>query len=373
MSTTITIPSGRMAFVAECLGLMVHDVRCAADALARVAVARGMSDGTAMYTDVYIERARIDHLRHALLNRAQTLEYLAMTMDSREFDRAAIVAAPALAVSSGGLLGMGSALGLVQSTAAVTGLRHVANATRGFLPHAAPTVPVVVVTAERALDVQPPTTIHERIARLPSGSERIRIDKYGSGDAAQYEVFISGTDSLTDAANPFDMSQNVALVATDRSASLEAVAAALRRAGATPDSPLVVTGHSQGGLVALALASSGRWNVTGVITAGTPVELVPIPDGVPMIHLEHLEDPVAALAGHPGAERGETWLSPAPYGERLMDAHAAVTYGESSKVLDSTPSPFVQKVTAEWQIYGRGTATWYSATNVTGASRWGAE
>ena len=371
--TTVTIPRGQMAFVAECLGLMVHDIRRAAEALSGTAFASGMSDGTALYTATFVERARIEFLRDSLLDRAQTLEHLAMTMDSREFDRAALAAASSLSGSGPGIVGLGMAMGVVQSIAAVTGLRHVANSAQGLMPRGPVTVPVVVVNAERSLEVQPPTTIHERIARLPSGAERIRIEKYGSGDTAQFEVFISGTDSLLNPDNPFDMSQNLALATTDRSASLEAVAAALRRAGATSDSPLVVTGHSQGGLVALALASSERWNVTGIITAGTPVEVVTIPEGIPMIHLEHLEDPVAALAGHPSSDRGETWLSPAPYGERLMDAHAAVTYGESSRVLDSAPSPFVQKVTAEWQIYGRGTATWYSATNVSGASRSGAE
>src|SRR5262249_49728147 len=59
---------------------------------------------------------------------------------------------------------------------------------------------------------------------------------------------------------------------------------AMRRAGIGPNDPVMLVGHSQGGIVAAraaeAWAASGEFTVTHVVTAGSPVGRIPVPDGV---------------------------------------------------------------------------------------------
>ncbi|MEY4457982.1 MAG: hypothetical protein RIS25_575 [Actinomycetota bacterium] len=363
--TVVVVGRSRLSFTTECVTGIVAELRMALREISRAQIRTGGVYAAAHYTADWRFTGRLNTVATEIADSIAVLENMAMAMDSREFDRVAALRSHSVPIPTVWPVALGALVLAGTSREAITGLRHVSSAVMPLIPHTDSVPGVVDVTETSSVEVLPPRNLADRVARIPTGDERIRIEQYGSGETAEFEVYIAGTDAVVDPTKPFAMNSNISLAVSQESDSVTAVTQALRRAGVGPENPIIMTGHSQGGLVAVALANSDVWNVRGIVTAGTPLELLPAPHGVPMIHLEHVEDPVVALGGHPGQGRGETWLAPSPAGERLMGAHAAAGYVVTAREVDSHPSEFVDTVLRRWQGYGRGTATLYSAVNRT--------
>ncbi len=118
-----------------------------------------------------------------------------------------------------------------------------------------------------------------------------------------YIVDIPGTKTW-DAPGPNaaldDLGTDIHGIAGDPTARESAVADALRRAGVSPADPVMLVGHSQGGLVAAQAAhdtttGSFHFNVTHVFAVGSPVARVDIPPGIQMLSLENRFDVVPRL------------------------------------------------------------------------------
>lgn len=96
-----------------------------------------------------------------------------------------------------------------------------------------------------------------------------------------------------------DMGVNIDAMAGNETVLQEGVEEALRRAGVPSDAPVMLVGHSQGGIVAARAAAdfvdNGQYNVTHVVTAGSPVGGIRIPDNVQMLSLENSGDIVPHL------------------------------------------------------------------------------
>ena len=145
----------------------------------------------------------------------------------------------------------------------------------------------------------------ERLSKIPQpetapGGAQIRIDTVTSvGSPPRFEVYLGGTVDFRPMAaeDAFDLTSNVTGVAGLPAGSLRAVQEALAQAGVTSTSEVTFTGHSQGGLLAAVLATSGDYNVQGVVTVGAPAGNVQIPAGIPAVIIEHTDDLVPALGG----------------------------------------------------------------------------
>jgi pimeloyl-ACP methyl ester carboxylesterase len=79
-------------------------------------------------------------------------------------------------------------------------------------------------------------------------------------------------------------------------------------AGVTPgQEPVMLSGHSQGGLLAAALAATPRFRrrfrVTHVVAAGAPIGRAAVPASVRVLALEHRRDPVPRLDQRPDPDR----------------------------------------------------------------------
>jgi hypothetical protein len=144
-----------------------------------------------------------------------------------------------------------------------------------------------------------PSSVAERVQRIPDASAPVRIERYEGPEGARFEVYIAGTDSAASlgGAQPWDMASNVALVAGQDASSMQAVRSALAAAGATADSSVVFTGYSQGGAIATRLAESGEWATSGLVTVGSPSGDLPVLGDYPAIVVEHREDLVPGLSG----------------------------------------------------------------------------
>jgi len=226
---------------------------------------------------------------------------------------------------------------------------------------AAPHFEPMTVT-KREGPVPPPRNLVDRSMRIPTGDNQVRIDRFDSDGLTRFEVYIAGTDFSTGPHNPWWAGSNIDFLRTGQSRSLSATETALREAGVTHATPLVITGHSQGGLIGMALANSGRFTVDAVFTIGTPVGVVADSPGVPTVHVVHPEDPVPALGGGIRSTTGTTWfVHPDP---RVLgvDAHRAENYLSSSEAVVTLGDSALQTLESRIHSPSVGAATWFRAT-----------
>lgn len=260
------------------------------------------------------------------------------------------VAAGALGVPfSADLLLGDSGLGVVGVSSTAAAVLVLARS-RGFFREGPVTVaPVGVPSA-----VPAPTGVGDLAGRIPKAVARqpqVRIEKYGTTEHPSWAVYVGGTVDWKAVATdePWDLTANVAAVAEQNAGSLQAVMQSMRAAGIEPDAPVVITGHSQGGLVATQVAAAGEFAVRAVATFGAPESRVSVPPGVATLTVEHTDDLVTALGGASLIDskdrvtvRREAFTSePVPTGD-VLPAHHLNTYRETAALVDASPEETVQ-------------------------------
>jgi hypothetical protein len=171
---------------------------------------------------------------------------------------------------------------------------------------------------------RPAADLGELVARVPSsnhGSPRVHVERIDGDDGRRrWVVSVPGTASwsLVSGRTPFDLTGDLRLMAGDRSSGMAGVVEAMRAVGVRKGEPVMLVGHSQGGLIAAAVASDPavrrEFTVSRVLTTGAPIGSMPIPDDVQVLSLEHREDLVPRLDGAVNHDR-PNWVTvsaPAP-------------------------------------------------------------
>jgi pimeloyl-ACP methyl ester carboxylesterase len=129
--------------------------------------------------------------------------------------------------------------------------------------------------------------IDVRILYRPDGSRAAVVDIPGTK---------TWTTGGTDVA---DLTTNCRAIAGRETAYERGVLLAMERAGITPDVPVLLIGHSEGGMVAVnaALHADGRFRITHVVTAGAPVgdTVGAVPRDVRVLAVENEHDAVPHL------------------------------------------------------------------------------
>lgn len=137
-------------------------------------------------------------------------------------------------------------------------------------------------------------------AGTEDGAVRIVQVEQPDGSFA-YTVNIPGTENwgVTGGGQGRDLTSNLMVMAGQSSSAQEAVILAMQRAGIPPGAPVMLTGHSQGGMLAVALASDpsfmANYNVTNVMTVGSPVDGAGIDPRVNVLEVQHEGDLVPQL------------------------------------------------------------------------------
>lgn len=247
-------------------------------------------------------------------------------------------------------------------------VRPVAHGIIDVIPRGAPTRDGVVVSALAAELTNPPQSLRDRVSRIPSGDVHIRIERYHEDGGNRFEVYLSGTNFAGNAADPWNVAANVDLATTGSSPSLAAVRTAMESAGITRSTPVVITGHSQGGLIALAVAAKREFDVEAIITVGTPVGVVPDVSDIPIVHIIHPEDPVPAAGGLIDP-RSSTWVIPVDGDKRLFEAHHKDAYTQSAATLDDATEDRLDALRQAIQASGVGVGRNYLAVATNGESR----
>ncbi|MBM6698850.1 alpha/beta fold hydrolase [Bifidobacterium pullorum subsp. saeculare] len=174
----------------------------------------------------------------------------------------------------------------------------------------------------------------------------IAVQRYRQPDgSSSWLVTIPGTDGKAN--SPFGWPQNVELMSSDaerrrQADSARMVVEAMEMAGIPDDEPVALIGHSQGGIVAAAVAAdqADRFDIRHVVTAGSPVANHPIPDKTWVTSIEIDDELVAALDGAQNPVT-DTWLtvrgttSPAP--AEAAGPSDATPYGAAPTPYDAAP------------------------------------
>jgi hypothetical protein len=111
----------------------------------------------------------------------------------------------------------------------------------------------------------------------------------GPDGTVRFVVQLPGTESwaLTPDSTARDLSTNLHTMAGGSTVYMRGIEAAMAQAGIPPGAPVMLVGHSQGGMTAAALAADPafrrRFNVTQVVTAGAPIARFDVPAGVQVL------------------------------------------------------------------------------------------
>ncbi|WP_175957348.1 alpha/beta hydrolase [Schaalia sp. Marseille-Q2122] len=177
--------------------------------------------------------------------------------------------------------------------------------------------------------------------------QTLKITRVGEGEKRRWLISMPGTESVDPIsnANPADTEANIRevlnLPSSMRGGLLKALHDAMARDGIAPEDvvrePVMICGHSQGGMVGTALATAPPEtlgiNVKALLTLGTPSRRLRIRDDVTMIAVAHDQDIVPSIDGT-SARVPDHRVS---VGRRLVRprkgplyyAHASVTYTET--------------------------------------------
>ncbi|HEV2885645.1 MAG TPA: hypothetical protein VGX49_01930 [Jatrophihabitans sp.] len=141
-----------------------------------------------------------------------------------------------------------------------------------------------------------------------------------------------------------DFGTNLRALANRSSVYERGVLQALRQAGVTPDEPIMLVGHSQGGLIAARLAgqlqAGSGFMVTHLVTTGSPVGLARVPRSVSVLSLQNQGDVVPELDGADNPRRGN-WITvrTAHGNDSLIGKHSLESYLAGARDLDASTDP----------------------------------
>ena len=168
------------------------------------------------------------------------------------------------------------------------------------------------------------------------------------GRPRAWVVELPGTQDwdLQAGSNPLDLSGNLQTIAGGTSAYQQAVVSALR-GRVPPGEPVMLVGHSQGGLTAAALAKDPKvraeFRITHVVTAGAPIAGIGVPAEVQVLSLENKRDPVSRFDAAPNAPTAaHTSVVFDLRREGLAEHHDLDAYGAGARAVDDATDPSVR-------------------------------
>lgn len=185
---------------------------------------------------------------------------------------------------------------------------------------------------------------------LPNGVISIQTITQPDGSVSHI-VQLPGTDDFFAQDEIRNMGSNLNLIAGESTAYGQAIQQAMQEAGVGPNDPVMLVGHSQGGMQAAALAAdpSFGYDVTHVVTAGSPVATAGVPDDVQVLSLENTGDVVPLLDGQENdADAHHTTvhadIHSGSFGAGDGQNHSMSTYESIASSVDSSTEPSLQQV-----------------------------
>ncbi len=305
-------------------------------------LAWALTPGTSEQKKRAIERYLLDHPE--LITSPEFATLVRHLVTSADDAALALVGAPPglsslLGENGLGLLGVGTSAAVIIAAGGAMGGRYLAE------------TPVKIERVDEQRGGVAPVGAAGRLERVPD-ERQVRIERYEApGEAPRYVVYVAPTQTFSPASDyePWDLTSNVAGVAGIASGSIRATELAMTDAGIRPDDEVVLVGFSQGGLVADAVAASGRWNTVGLETYGDPGGGIELPEGIRGVAVRHSDDFVVATGGPQGpTDRTIVERRAYPGGVELptdkpAPAHQKRAYAETARLLDEARSPALRR------------------------------
>ena len=234
-----------------------------------------------------------------------------------------------------------------------------------------------------------PTGLADLLVRLQDRNLRARAGQGSAGDigvtrletagpdgvrTVSWVVDLPGTKDWQPVPGPRpglnDLAGNLELMAGADNARVDTLPQILAAAGVRRGEPVLLVGHSQGGMVAVRAATElqGRFAVTHVVTAGAPVGGMPVPGGVHVLSLEDVRDLVPRLDAAPNGDGARHVTVRRDSGATTVsDAHGLDTaYVPAARAADRSDDPSVRDWLegAEVFLTGPGERTAVTVTTV---------
>lgn len=198
---------------------------------------------------------------------------------------------------------------------------------------------------------RPPGSLSGMLVRLQEVNTwddgSIAVQSWRVGGTTRHVVYLPGTDDLTTLPwavdrDTRDLPTNLRLLDGEDTTYTRGILGAMDRAGVRPGDPVVLVGHSQGGMAAVQLATHAtRLRIVQVVTAGSPIALAPaMPAGTRLLSLEQRGDLVPLLDGadNPDRRRQVTVVFDDHPGG-VVDAHSLRHYVAGAAGVDGSADP----------------------------------
>lgn len=230
----------------------------------------------------------------------------------------------------------------------------------------------VVAPFTADLDTDPPTTVRDLLEHLHEvaalsgspdspGNGTVEVQTItGPDGTVRHVLYLPGTDDFNP---PWDQDGDVRDLETDLDAMggladpyQQGILDALRRAGVGKDEPLLIVGHSLGGMEAAALAAHHHgYHVTDAVTAGSPTaQVAGFPVGTNVLSLEQEGDIVPELDGAPNPDSVQqtTVTFDAHPGDGIVAHHSYGAYEQGAGLVDSSTDPSVVAAVESLHAHG---------------------
>ncbi len=216
-----------------------------------------------------------------------------------------------------------------------------------------------VVTAQPAMPTDdasgPPRTSADLLRGLAlrdlndDGGGAVDVRILGGAGGRRVIVDITGTtvwnlDPRRRTPQASDFGTNLRTLANESSVFERGVIEALRRAGVRRGEPIMLVGHSQGGMIAARLAADlgagTEFTVTHLVTAGSPVGLAAVPDSVSVLSMQNRGDVVPELDGADNPRRANWVTVQTDHGDgSVLAKHSLQSYLAGAVDLDRSADP----------------------------------
>ena len=182
----------------------------------------------------------------------------------------------------------------------------------------------------------------------PENNGTVEIQTIDDGHGhVRHIVYLPGTDDMTTLpwtqdGDVRDMATNFQLIHGQDNAYLQGILQAMHDAGIRPGDPVLLAGHSQGGMEAAAILSNGSdYDVTNVVTAGSPTAQVHgFPPGTHVLSLENHGDVVPLLDGEENPDSPQqVTVHFDDQGTDVGDNHNLIHYTHGAAAVDASDDP----------------------------------
>ncbi len=178
--------------------------------------------------------------------------------------------------------------------------------------------------------------------------------------SVRHIVYLPGTDHL--ATTPWhgdgdarDLPADLRVLSGADTTYADGIRRAMTEAGIGPHDPVLLVGHSLGGMEAASLLAHGSgFHVTHVVTAGSPIAGVHgYPTGSHVLSLENRGDLVPLLDGHDNADSvAQVTVQFDDHEVSVAGNHDLSHYVRGAAAVDASPDPSVREQLASLRVHG---------------------